>query len=93
MGRKHCQAKAERKDVAGMTHVFIKCRDDTEKVKVLCWLLCDPVLVGSAIVFCKNKSSSGVGGPGPGGCDLCDLLVVQPPRCRLASGRKTCDVA
>ena len=59
MGRKHCIAKAERKDVAGMTHVFVKCKDDAEKVKVLCWLLCDPVLVGSAMVFCKAKGANG----------------------------------
>jgi len=58
VGRRHCVAKAQRKDVAGMTHVFIKCVDEAEKIKVLCWLLCDPVLVGSAMVFCKNKGTS-----------------------------------
>ncbi len=46
MGRRHCVAKAQRKDVAGMSHVFIKCRDDGDKLRTLCWLLCDPVCHG-----------------------------------------------
>lgn len=45
VGKVHCVAKAESKDVAGMSHVFIKCENDEEKIKVLCWLLCDPVSV------------------------------------------------
>ncbi len=52
MGRRHCVAKAERKDVAGMSHVFIKCRDDSDKVKILCWLLCDPVCTRVSVCVC-----------------------------------------
>jgi len=58
LGRNHVVTKAERKDVAGMTHVFVVCKNDGEKGKMIPWLLSDPILVGSAMVFCKRKDNS-----------------------------------
>jgi superfamily II DNA/RNA helicase len=55
LGRQHFICKAKRKDVAGMTHVFVTCGSPDEKANLLPWLLTDPMLVGSAMVFCQNK--------------------------------------
>mmetsp|Transcript_34185 Transcript_34185/g.80991 ORF Transcript_34185/g.80991 Transcript_34185/m.80991 type:complete len:596 (+) Transcript_34185:460-2247(+) len=58
LGPAHIICKAERKDVAGMTHVFIACNSPQDKANVLPWLLTDPMLVGSAIVFCQRKKGT-----------------------------------
>jgi len=41
-----------------MTHVFIACNSPQDKANVLPWLLTDPMLVGSAIVFCQRKKGT-----------------------------------
>ena len=58
VGPQHVLCKAKRKDVAGMTHLITVCPDGRSKMKMLAYFLKDTILLGSAIVFCKNKRSN-----------------------------------
>ena len=55
VGALHVLCKAQRKDVAGMTHLIAVCRDGDEKKRLLAHLTSSAVLAGSAIVFCQSK--------------------------------------
>jgi len=74
---KYIRFRVPRKDVAGMTHLFIKCGSEAEKQGVMPWLLSDMFLAGSAIVFCKNKS---------GGRVSVDSLIYMDNDCRRRRG-------